>query len=306
MDLDDYRYFAKLAEVLHFSRAARSLGMSASALTRRVQMIEGELGHELFVRDRREIRLTEAGLRFRGFVRHQLDAWEQLQDELRKDAVAPTGELKIACTVTACHTLLPDLLSEFRKLYPGITLRLFTQDAALSLSQLEASEIDVAVIPTEEAVPHNLLSVGLARTELAFIAPLGSTWDTQSKAKKKLELLPFVAPISGLEKVRLSTWLKRRAIAPQIVAEVRGNEGIISLVALGAGIALVPRLVLEHSPLRHRVVELPHLRPPRGYQISLCVRRASLGRRVIALFFEYTGTHRDEANLPRPGARPRQ
>jgi LysR family positive regulator for ilvC len=257
--------------------------------------MEQELGHELIVRDRKDLRLTEAGQRFVEFCRQQTEAWQQLREELQEEATAPTGELKIACTVTACHTLLPDLLSRFRARYPGVTLRLFTQDAARSLLQLENSEIDVAVIPTEADVPQNLASVGIAHTDLSFIAPVASPLVEMSKQRTKLDQLPLVAPISGLEQVRLASWLKDHAALPQIVAEVRGNEGIISLVALGAGIALVPRLVLEHSPLRHRVEELPHLTPPPGYQISLCVRKTSLTRRVVALFFDLTRTHRQPA-----------
>ena len=288
MDLDDFRSFEQLAQVLHFARAARILGVSASALTRRVQMMEQTLGHTLFERDHRAIRLTEAGLRFRIFSRHQLEQWEQLLDELRGQASAPIGELKIACTVTACHTLLPDLLSEFRTLYPGITLHLLTQDAAVSLQQLEASEVDLAVIPTEDQLHPSLESVGIAHTELSFIAPLGSAWIELSRTKKKLNELPFVAPIAGLEQSRLLQWLKSNQLNPPIMAEVRGNEGIISMVALGAGIALIPRLVLENSPLRSRVVELTHLKPPDGYRISLCAKKTALSRRVVELFFEHT------------------
>lgn len=288
MDFDDFRSFEQLAQTLHFARAARILGVSASALTRRVQMMEQALGHTLLERDHRAIRLTDAGLRFRVFSRHQLEQWEHLLDDLRGQASAPIGELKIACTVTACHTLLPDLLSEFRTLYPGITLHLLTQDATVSLQQLEASEVDFAVIPTEDHLHQGLDSIGLAHTELSFIAPLGSSWVDLSRTKKKLNELPFVAPIAGLEQSRLLQWLKSNQLNPPIVAEVRGNEGIISMVALGAGIALVPRLVLENSPLLPRVVELAHLKPPEGYRISLCAKKTALSRRVVALFYEHT------------------
>ena len=300
VDLEDFRYFEELAQTLHFARTARALAMSASALTRRIQALEEELGHELFIRDHREIQLTEAGLIFRKYARAQLDNFEQLQNELRRDALAPVGELKIACTVTACHTLLPSLLSEFRTRYPQITLRLITQDAARSLTQLEASELDLAVIPTDEHAPAGLLNIMIADTELSFIAPCGSPLIEQSKSRKRGEIneLPFVAPLSGLEHTRLMSWLMSNHYDPKFVAEVRGNEGLIAMVALGSGIALVPRLVLENSPLRARVVELPHLRPPPGYQISLCAKKSSLSRRVVELFWQHTISHRNVSTAP--------
>ena len=72
--------------------------------------------------------MTTAGKRFRLYAQSQLDQWESLQTELREEATAP-GTLNIACTVTAAHTILPRLLGDYRKHYPGVTLGLITQDA---------------------------------------------------------------------------------------------------------------------------------------------------------------------------------
>ncbi len=293
MDLDDFRYFEELARTLHFARTARTLGMSPSALTRRIKALEEELGRELLIRDHREVRLTEAGQRFRLFAKGQLQHWEQLQNDLRGDSLAPVGELKIACTVTACHTLLPSLLSDFRSRYSKITLRLITQDAARSLTQLETSEIDLAVIPTDQSLSSGLVNIDIARTELSFIAPADSPLVESSKHKSALNELPFVASLSGLEQTRLSSWFRKNHLDPPIVAEVRGNEGLIAMVALGSGVALVPRLVLENSPLRSRVEVLEHLDPPPGYQISLCAKRANLSRHVVQLFWEHAKSHGD-------------
>lgn len=286
MDLLDYKVFAHLAQSLHFGRAARSLGMSASALTRRVQAIEDEVGHKLFIRDHREVRMTAAGKRFREFAGVQLENWENFRNALRDEASAPTGNLNIACTVTAAHTILPRLLSEYRRTYPGVTLGLITQDATRSLNQLEAGEVDLAVIPTDNDEEESLMRIVLGRTEFAFITSNATApWEKQL-AKKDLHDVPLVAPISGLERKRLTEYLKAKQISPPIVAEVRGNEGIIAMVSLGAGVGLVPRLVLEASPLRTSVKEVKGLRPPRGYEVSLCTKRRNLERRIIQLFWK--------------------
>ena len=288
MELSDYRYFEHLSQTMHFARTARALGMSPSALTRRVKGMEEELGQSLLLRDHRSIRLTAAGERFRIFARSQIDQWEELQNELREEAAHPQGELHIACTVTACHTVLPQLLSKFRKEYPGITLRLITQDATRSLNQLEAGEVDLAVIPTDADLPESLARIVLGRTDLVFITSFEEFEPSSafSQCPPDLSEVPLVAPISGLERKRLVDWLKERHLEPHIAAEVRGNEGIIALVSLGGGLGLVPRLVLENSPLRDKIRELPELEPPAGYDVSLCTRRRNLGRRVVELFWE--------------------
>lgn len=288
MELSDYRYFEHLAQTMHFARTARALGLSPSALTRRVKGMEEELGQLLLLREHREIRLTAAGERFRSFARSQLDQWEELRNELRDEAEHPTGELHIACTVTACHTVLPRLLSEFRRSYPGVTLRLITQDAARSLTQLEAGEVDLAVIPTDDEIPDSLSHIPLGSTDLVFIRSVeASDWQKAlSQCPPDLSDIPLIAPISGLERQRLLDWLRARHLEPPIAAEVRGNEGIIALVSLGGGLGLVPKLVLENSPLRDRVCELPELEPPVGYQVSLCTRERSRGRRAVALLWD--------------------
>lgn len=250
--------------------------------------MEEELGHRLFVRDHREVRLTAAGRRFRLFSQLQLDQWEALQTELGEEAAAPTGTLNIACTVTAAHTILPRLLGDYRKRYPGVTLGLITQDATRSLSQLEAGEVDLAVIPTDDESDDTLARIVLGKTEFAFItSAAAAVWDKQiARRAPDISDVPFVAPIGGLERKRLGDFLRAKRLHPPIVAEVRGNEGIIAMVSLGAGIGIVPRLVLENSPLRGSVREIKGLRPPPGYEVSLCTRKRNLERRIIQLFWK--------------------
>jgi len=283
MEILDFRYFEHLSQTMHFARTARALGLSASALTRRVKSMEEELGQLLLVRDHREVRLTQAGERFRTYCREQLEQWEELKNDLREGECNPTGDLRIACTVTACHTVLPEILSQFRDRYPRITLHLITQDAGRSLTQLEAGEVDLAVIPTDGEPSTTLSRVELGKTELTFIA---SAQFTEAQGDEPWEEVPLVAPLLGLERERLDQWRSSRKQSSRIVAEVRGNEGIIALVSLGGGIGLVPRLVLENSPLRARVEEVSSLRAPPGYAVSLCARTPSLARRAVDLFFQ--------------------
>lgn len=294
MNLEDLKSFEHLAQLLHFGKSARARGMSPSALSRRVQALEAQLGHTLFIRDPRQLRLSPAGELFRRFARRHLEQWEELLAALRDESEAPTGELNIACTVTACHTILPTLLTRFRQRYPGVTLRLVTQDAAQSRLQLEAGDLDLAVIPTDPEHLEGLAVTALGSTRLAFVAPLelsllGQAGSAGTPARPaSLAQLPLVAPSGGLERKRLNAWLAEHRVVPRIVAEVRGNEGILAMVSLGCGVGLVPELVLASSPLRSSVQVLNELPAPRGYQVSLCARPASLKRHCVQVFWSLT------------------
>ncbi len=167
----DLSLFLHLADSLHFARTAQALHMSPSALTRSIQRLEDELGQPLFQRSKRRVALTRAGEIFRDHARAQVAAHARLLEALATETPAPTGELRIACTVTACHSVLPKLLARCRERYPGIHLQLSTSDAARCMQALENDEVDLAVVPEPDRPAGELRFVRLAHTELAFMAP---------------------------------------------------------------------------------------------------------------------------------------
>jgi len=317
MDHADYKNFLHLSETLHFGRSARALHMSTSALTRAVQRMEEELGHALFVRDRRQVRLSAAGHSLRTFAQRQLAEWDALKASLSADWQSPAGDLHIACTVTACYSVLPRLLAECRRRFPRIALKVNTQDAGRSMQQLEAGEVDLAVVPTREPevfdlapatgrrsatdsglLPAGLHSLPLAQTELVFIAPaLPEDFDgALGDRHVDWDAIPLIAPLRGLDRVLLDAWLAEHRARPPIHAEVRGNEAIIAMVSMGSGVALVPELVLEASPMKERVRRLKEP-PPRGYTVSLCVSERALRRRAVDAFWTIA---RQERPTPSP------
>jgi len=258
--------------------------MSPSALTRSIQRIEEELGQPLFERTKRSVALTRAGEIFRDHARAQVAAHARLLEALAAEREAPTGELRIACTVTACHSVLPKLLARCRARYPGIHLQLSTSDAARCLQRLENDEADFAVVPEPDHPADELSFVRLAFTELSFIAP-SSDKELGKRAQQggtHWNGLPVILPRRGLERTRIDAWLAQRSARPDVYAEVEGNEAILAMVALGCGVGIVPELVRKDSPLRGRIEQVEVKNPPRGYHVSLCAKARSLTRRSTA------------------------
>jgi LysR family transcriptional regulator, positive regulator for ilvC len=284
----DLGMFLHLAGSLHFARSAKALHMSPSALTRAIQRLEQELGQPLFQRSKRSVALTRAGEIFRDHARAQLAAYARLQEALATETLAPTGELRIACTVTACHSVLPRLFARCRERYPGIHLQLSTSDAARCLQALENDEVDLAVVPEPDHPAAELRFVRLAHTELSFIAP-ASDADMARRAKlggSHWNGLPVILPRRGLERQRIDAWVEQQGGRPEVYAEVDGNEAILAMVALGCGVGVVPELVRKDSPLRGRIEQLEIKRPPRGYHVSLCAKSRTLSRRTAAVLWE--------------------
>jgi len=284
----DFSLFLHLADSLHFARSAQALHVSPSALTRAIQRLEQEVGQPLFQRSRRRVTLTRAGEIFRDHARAQLAAQARLQEALATETQTPTGELRIACTVTACHSVLPKLLARCRERYPGIHLQLSTSDAARCMQALENDEVDLAVVPQPDRPASELRFVRLAHTDLAFIAPAS---DTELARRARLggshwNGLPVILPRRGLDRQRVDAWLAQQGVRPEVYAEVDGNEAILALVALGCGVGVVPELVRKDSPLRGRITEVDLKRPPRGYHVSLCAKGRTLSRRTAAVLWD--------------------
>jgi LysR family positive regulator for ilvC len=263
--------------------------------------LEEVLGVPLIERGHGTLNLTVAGATFLRFAREELLREEALRLELAAHAGAPEGELRLACTVTACYSILPQLIAECRRRFPAVSLKVLTQDAAQSLTALLSGDIDLAVIPAENDTEGELVFHALSRAELVFIGPprsvetdLGSGFfdalterPTRPLDKRRIRHLlanvPFVAQLAGLERKRLDDWRKELELDSPIAAEVRGNEGIIAMVALGTGLGLVPDLVLDKSPVE--VTRLSALPAPRGYDVSLCAKQKTLKRSAAAAFW---------------------
>lgn len=292
MNQEDFNCFLHLCTSLHFGNSARELHKSASSLTRSIQRLEQAVGHPLLLRDRRSVALTPAGTRFQRFALEQRSAWELLQAELQGKALAPHGQLKIACTVTACYSLLPRLIAQCRERYPAISLELKTQDAAQALRSLEAASVDFAVLPLPASLPPSLQAAALGSTSLIFIAPRRPAKFQRWLSKPTIDwaLIPLVAPLEGLERQRLNQWLAGLEKQPQIYTEVAGNEGILSMVSMGCGIALIPKLVWERSPQKQEVLVIDTLAPPQGYEIGLCARQRTLAHPTLQAFWQLAMT----------------
>ena len=91
---------------------------------------------------------------------------------------------------------------------------------------------------------------------------------------------------AGVARSRVDDWLSEQGITPNIYAQVAGNEAIVSMVSLGLGIGVVPKIVLDNSPLVERIKILevqPALRP---YEIGLFTLTRSLKNPLIEAFWE--------------------
>ncbi|MCG7601914.1 HTH-type transcriptional activator IlvY [Halomonas sp. McH1-25] len=294
MDLRPLRHFLTLADTLHFGRASDACHVSPSTLSRTVQQLEDSLGARLFERDNRTVQLTQEGRLFQQYARDALEQWELLRHSLMEEAGELAGEISIYCSVTASYSFLYELLSEFRLRYPRIELKLHTGDPADAIGRVLGGDEDMAITARPETLPTQLAFKPIAVSPLVFIAPSeAADWLPASTARPSADewsRAPMILSESGLARERTDAWFRNLGIKPHIYAQVAGNEAIVSMVGLGFGIGVVPKIVLDNSPLADRVRLLdvqPELPP---YDVGLCVTEKKLRNPLIRALWEQTAT----------------
>lgn len=145
MNLSQLRYVVKLAELQHYTRAAKELYISQPSLTHAIKSLESELGVALFRRVGRGVELTEFGAEFCKHVRAGLSEIDRGIELAHEQEGRPTGTVRIGCIFTVQGDYLPCLLGDYQKEY-GDGVR-FTMSQGLTLSlldRLEGGEFDVA------------------------------------------------------------------------------------------------------------------------------------------------------------------
>jgi LysR family positive regulator for ilvC len=297
MDYDALRLYVHLARTLHFSRTSRECHVSPSALSRTIQRLEREAGWPLFERDRRSVRLTAAGARFADHARDTLERWDDLRRDLRGRAEALEGTIAVFASVTACQSFLPEVLSGFRQRHPEIHIQLETGYAADALGMLAEGRVDVAVAALPPRVPRALVARVLLHTPLVFAAPSVPCEVERLCRTRPLPWaeLPVLLPAAGLARESADRWFKRRRITPRLYGELPGSEAILSLVSLGCGVGVVPRLVLDKSPLRPNLHVLPLGRDAAElgeFRVGVCTRRSKLASPLVRAFWESVGPTR--------------
>jgi LysR family transcriptional regulator, positive regulator for ilvC len=288
MDLEALRLFLHLSRSLHFGRTSRECHVSPSALSRSIQRLEDEAGATLFVRDRRSVALTDEGRLLQGFAHDTLARYEALEQRLSRSQDRLQGTVSIFASVTACQSFLPPLLAQFRRAHPEVQIRLETGYALDALAMLRSGSVDVAVAALPDDIPPTLAARVVVKIPLVFVAPAETAAVTELLSREVVPWgeVPMVLPSAGLARDYVDRWFRKKRVTPRIYGEVAGSEAILSLVSLGCGVGIVPRLVADQSPLKSSLSVLdvePRLQP---FRVGVCTEKKKLKSPVIKAFWE--------------------
>jgi LysR family positive regulator for ilvC len=280
MDNRSLKLFLHLCETLHFGRTSLAMHISPSALTRNIQQLEESLDTMLFERDNRSVKLTREGLLFQQYAKESLGLWQEFRQSLMEETQELQGELSIYCSVTASYSFLHTILSDFRKAHPNIAITLRTGDSEDAIKNILDDDDDLAIGARPDKLPSKLDFKRIATSPLVMIAPL------DENRNNVWEVAPLILSEKGLVRKRVDAWFQQKNIKPTIYAQVSGNEAIVSLVSLGFGIGVVPKIVLDNSPLAKQVKEVNHKPQLAPIDVGLCAQKKRLQNPVVCALWD--------------------
>lgn len=247
--LRQLRAFIAVADTASFARAAERMHVSPSGLSMLVRELEHQLGLKVFSRSTRQVRLTEAGSEFLPLARKSLADLEAAIAATRSLADIQRGRVTVAASVVPAATLLPWVVSDFVRAYPGIQCAVKDGYEEEIRDQVRRGEVDLGVGTLLED------DTGLNETVLyedhlmALMPDKHPLVERGTVSWKDLAQYPLIA----LTAKSPSRHLADEAFAASGVAVVPKYEAafsstIISMVAAGLGVAALPVNVRQVSP----------------------------------------------------------
>ncbi len=249
MELRHLRYFRAVAEERHFGRAAVRLHMAQPPLSQQIRQLESELGVTLLRRSTRKVELTPAGETYLARVRQILAAVDAAGEEAHRVDAGLEGRLVIGCVGSATYSLLPALARALREELPGIDFTFRGEMLVPDLADaLRAGDIDLALLrpPLDDT---GLTVRHLRRERLLVALPDGHRLASRERIRLvDLREEEFIVHSGGNRSVMYDlviTLCRGVGFDPRVRHEVAETSTLVTFVAAGLGVALVPEPVAE-------------------------------------------------------------
>src|ERR1700722_20242030 len=277
-DLRELECFVAVADHLNFSKAARQLNLSQPPLTRRIKSLETKLGSALFDRNTHSVSLTGHGKLYLEDARAIIGRLDQASETISRARHGETERLRLAFVGALLDQRLVELIQAFRDTHPACQLQIADLPPSSQLDLINAGELDggfVGAKPTRTTkdivfVVWRKEPLLLALPERHSLAKMQALGWRDLREQSWVMVSPAAAPAF---RQQFSEICQRHRLAPRIVQESDRVPAILTMVAAGSGVTLVPRTV-EHLISKGVVFrELPSPKPVLLHAFGYAPRR---------------------------------
>lgn len=266
MEFREINTFLQVAQYQSFSKAARHLGYSQAAVTIQIKQLEQELGVHLFDRIGKQISLTHQG---QVFYQHAVSIRNDL--EQAKNAVSDpstlSGKLCLGTIESICASIFPDLLAEYHRLHPEVTISIVTDSPGVLLDRMNENTIDIVYLLDRRIYDNRWCKTLEEPEENIFVA---SPDHELALVKRELELdevlrFPFfLTEKDASYRHMLEQYLAsiNRSVKPFL--EIGSTEFIIHMLLKNTGISFLPKFTVQRELQQKQLTALN----VRGFQMQ--------------------------------------
>lgn len=256
--IKDMRAFFAIVEEGNISHAAQRLGIAQPALSRQMKHLEENLHVKLFERGSRRIRLTEAGQLLYGRVESILGMVDGAVREINELGNGSKGVIRIGTITTSGAMILPDLIAEFRKIYPDVTFEIWEAEGARIIELLDNRLIEIAITRTQVDNLTYELRV-LPNEPLVMVMNAENICGADDKTIRLDELKgqPLIIPLRW--KSNFIDACQRRNFEPNIICVSDSIVQDLLMVKNNLGVAMIPfsgkRLLSDGNLIYKKIVD---------------------------------------------------
>ena len=249
MEFREISTFLQVAQYQSFSKAARHLGYSQAAVTIQIKQLEQELGVHLFDRIGKQISLTHQGQVFYQYAVSIRNDLEQAKNAV-SDPSTLSGKLCLGTIESICASIFPDLLAEYHRLHPEVTISIVTDSPGVLLDRMNENTIDIVYLLDRRIYDNRWCKTLEEPEENIFVA---SPDHELALVKRELELdevlrFPFfLTEKDASYRHMLEQYLAsiNRSVKPFL--EIGSTEFIIHMLLKNTGISFLPKFTVQRE-----------------------------------------------------------
>jgi DNA-binding transcriptional LysR family regulator len=248
IELRHLRYFVAVAEELHFGRAAKRLGMAQPPLSQQIRQLEILIGHPLFERTSRAVRLTATGDLLLDRARRTLRNVVEDIDEARRVGRGEVGSLRVGIIGSCMLTRVPSALGLYRDRYPRVELQLHEAFTARLIAGLLRGDLDAAFLRDGDPIDGIVLEPLLVEPFVVVVPRSHPCADRGAISTAVLRDDPFVLfPRTAGARAYTKTvsLCEVHGFRPRVVQEAPQWLTILRLVGAGLGVTIAPACVAQ-------------------------------------------------------------
>lgn len=243
MKVDQIRAFHKVAAAGSFTKAARELFLTQSAVSQQIRALEEEIGGRLFDRSGKAVRLTGEGEVLLAYSQRLFALHEEIETLFDRRRKLEKGKIALGATAVIGTYFMPAVISAYHRQYPGIEIDLRMGNSEAIQRMILDREVDLGVAGMIRK-PATLNSAFLHREELLFVcSPSNPLASRETVRIAELDRIPFIWREKGTQTLAIvKKWLQEKAVDdfPRQTLSLANMEAAKRIVEEGYGVTIIP------------------------------------------------------------------